>query len=51
MINNKKAAGCGDTQADQQNICELNFTKIIVTLKSACFWLGALLTEVGGALL
>jgi hypothetical protein len=41
MTNNNKAAGCGDTQAAQQNIFRLNFTQIVVRLKAACFRLVA----------
>ena len=51
MGRNKKAAGCGDTQAAQQNICGLNCTQIIVTLKAACFRVAAWLSMVvGGSL-
>jgi hypothetical protein len=50
MTKNNKAAGCGDIQAAQQNICELNSTQIIVTLKAACFRAAAWLSVVGGAL-
>lgn len=51
MNKNKKAAGCGDTQAAQQNIYELNFTQLIVTLKAAYFRVAAWLSIVGGGLL
>jgi len=48
---NKKTAGCGDTQAAQQNICKINFTQFIVTLKAACFRAAAWLSIVAGVLL
>ncbi|MGZ8183059.1 MAG: hypothetical protein ACXWT1_13970 [Methylobacter sp.] len=51
MTKNKKAAGCGDTQAARQNIYELNSTHVILTLKAACFQAAAWLSVVGGALL
>jgi hypothetical protein len=51
MNRNKEAAGCGDTQAAQQNIYELNFTQLIVALKAVCFRVAAWLSIVGGALL
>ncbi len=50
MSRNKKAAGCGDTQAAQQNIFKLNFTQNIVKLKAAFFRVAAWLSIVGGSL-
>ena len=51
MNRNKEAAGCGDTQAAQQNIFRSNFTQIIVTLKASFFRVAAWLSIVGGVLL
>jgi hypothetical protein len=51
MNRNKKAARCGDTQTTQQNIYELNFPQLIVTLKAVCFRVAAWVNIVGGGLL
>jgi hypothetical protein len=50
MTKNKKAAGCRDTQTAHLNICGLNFTQMILTLKAACFRVGVWLSPVGGFL-
>lgn len=50
MTKNKKAAGCRGTQTTYLNICGLNSTQIIVTLKATCFRVGAWLSPVGGFL-
>lgn len=51
MRRNQKAAGCGDTQAAQQNIFKLNFTQIFASLKATFFRVAAWSSIVGGALL
>lgn len=50
MTNNKKAAGCWDTQTAYQNICGFNFTQMILTWKATCFRVGVWLSLVGGSL-
>lgn len=51
MNKNKEAARCGDTQAAQQNIYELDFTQLIMTLKAVCFRATAWLSIIGDGLL
>ncbi len=51
MTKNNKAAGCGDTQAAQQNNYSFNFKQIIETLKAACFRAAFWLSVMGGVLL
>jgi hypothetical protein len=50
MVRNNKAAGCGDTQAAQQNSCSSNFNQIALALKAAIFRLAGWLSVIGGAL-
>lgn len=51
MDKNKKAAGCGDIQAAQQNNYTLDSNQIIEKLKAACFRAASWLSVLGGVLL
>ena len=51
MIKNNKAAGCGDTQAAQNNNCRINFSRLTLAFKVLCIQAATWLSLAGGAFL